>query len=98
MDILTPLRKLEELFRFKSYMNIIMEDKLMRTDEIALVKVAVKRAKKKNSVDEGFKAIYRWKKNHPNRILDDILHCYRKVIKRGIIKDDVMYCFARKNN
>ena len=46
----------------------------MRTDEIALVKVAVKRAKKKNSVDEGFKAIYRWKKNHPNRILDDILH------------------------
>ena len=63
----------------------------MRTDEIALVKVAVKRAKKKNSVYEGLKAINRWKKNHPNRILDDILHCYRKVIKHGIIKDDVIY-------
>lgn len=63
-------------------------DEPMRIDESAVVKVAVKHAKRKNSVAEGFKVIYRWRKTNPRRSLDDILLCYRKAIKHGIIMDE----------
>ena len=52
-------------------------------DEIAAVKMAVKRAKR-GGREAGFVSIKKYADNHANRAIDEILKCYRKAIKRGI--------------
>lgn len=60
----------------------------MRTDEVALVKMAVKRAQRAHSIIKGYNTIQKWQEKHPNRSIKEILFCYRKAVKRGLIEDN----------
>ena len=55
----------------------------MTTDEVAAVKMAVKRAKKAG-VEAGFRSLLKWYDRHPNRDINIVLKCYKKAIKKGI--------------
>ena len=65
----------------------------MCTDEVALVKIAVKRAKKKHSINEGLNEIQKWHDRHKNRSIKEVLFCYRKAVKRGLIEDNESLVF-----
>lgn len=54
------------------------------SDEIAAVKIAVKRAKKAGTIEAGFQHLKKWHDKHPTRNINAIIKCYKKAIKRGI--------------
>ena len=56
---------------------------MMSTDEVAAVKMAVKRAKKAG-IEAGFLSLKKWYDNHPHRNIKIVLKCYKKAIRKGI--------------
>lgn len=58
---------------------------MMYTDEIAAVKIAVKRAKKAGDIEVGFQSLFKWHTKHQTRDINWIIKCYKKAIKQGIV-------------
>lgn len=54
-------------------------------DEIAAIKIAVKRAKKAGDIEAGFQSLLKWHTKHQARDISWIIKCYKKAIKHGII-------------
>ena len=54
---------------------------MMYTDEIAAVKIAVKRAKKAGDIEAGFQSLFKWH----TKDINWIIKCYKKAIKQGIV-------------
>lgn len=56
----------------------------MKTDEVAAVKMAVKRSKKARTCEAGFLSLKNWHDNHKNCDINIVLKCFKKAIRKGI--------------